>query len=462
MDNKRKRDISEKRVVKRFQPELFDSEDEEEMCRIADEVEMWGEDDNLEELMAQAVDNWEQQNAQEVEKIEPTTKINQQGQGKTLNRDVQRNLSDIPPQTTSKTQGIGQQQQGTDGQQQRSDEQQQGTDGQQHRVDEQQQHIDGQQQGLAGPQPRESDQQNINSNRSTSSNAALNGAVVVQPFIPNNRLDILGAFHELERDIVRSLEQLLRQHGNTRVYITLNVTYTRLHEGQILQHQQVFRSNSVVLASENDIADHLSELMRQIFERSQEFQAQGSGWTLERINCIEVHAAKYVPLQGSSYIRLPKAIETTRSVLNIKNQDEKCVVWSILAFLHPVDRQDHPQMVNKYRQYENELNLQDVKFPTPLKDIKKIEQQNNLSINVFGYDRVDKISPLYITRNIKERRHVNLLLISEGEKRHYCLIRNFSRLLSYRTKHRATQFFCFNCLHSFRRQELLDKHKPCV
>ena len=134
--------------------------------------------------------------------------------------------------------------------------------------------CDGQQQGSAGPQPSVGDQQNIKGNRSTSSNAALNGAVVVETFIPNNRLDILGAFRELERDLFRSLEQLLRRHGNTRVYITLNATYTRLHEGQILQHQQVFRSNSVVLASENDIADHLPELMRQIFERSQEFQAQ--------------------------------------------------------------------------------------------------------------------------------------------------------------------------------------------
>ena len=154
MDNKRKRDTSEKRVVKRFQPELFDSEDEEEMCRIADEVEMWGEDDNFEELLAQAFDNWEEQNAQEVEKRQPTTKINQHGQGKTLNRDVHLNLSDIQPQTTSKTQGISQQQQRTDSQQQRTDDQQQHIDKQQQERDGLQQETNGQQQSTNNQQQR--------------------------------------------------------------------------------------------------------------------------------------------------------------------------------------------------------------------------------------------------------------------------------------------------------------------
>ena len=65
---------------------------------------------------------------------------------------------------------------------------------------------------------------------------------------------------------------------------------------------------------------------------------------------------------------------------------------------------------------------------------------------------------MYKTKEVKPDKHVNLLMISQGENRHYCLIRNFSRLMGYRTKHKCGQFYCYNCLHGFSRQSLLDAH----
>ena len=56
--------------------------------------------------------------------------------------------------------------------------------------------------------------------------------------------------------------------------------------------------------------------------------------------------------------------------------------------------------------------------------------------------------------------HVNLLLMSKGEKRHYCVIRNFSRLLGNRTKHNGENHYCNYCLHGFSRRELLEDHVP--
>ena len=200
-------------------------------------------------------------------------------------------------------------------------------------------------------------------------------------------------------------------------------------------------------------------MMREIYERSQEFQAQGSGWTLDHVDFVELHSVPYTPMAGSSYIPTPKEIANSTAVLNIKNNDNKCILWSILAFLHPYHNTEHPYRVTKYQQYEEELNMTGVNFPTPLKDIKKIEAQNNLSIKVFGYDNKNKVYPMYKTSNIKENRHINLLLISQGEERHYCLIRSFSRLMRYRTKHHGVQYFCYNCLHSYTSEQRLNKHK---
>ena len=83
-----------------------------------------------------------------------------------------------------------------------------------------------------------------------------------------------------------------------------------------------------------------------------------------------------------------------------------------------------------------------VSYPTPIQDVRKIENQNDLSINVFGYDSEDGVYPLCITKEIKDS-HVNLLLITDEEKSHYCLIRNFSALMSHRLKDGHKQHFCF-------------------
>ena len=58
---------------------------------------------------------------------------------------------------------------------------------------------------------------------------------------------------------------------------------------------------------------------------------------------------------------------------------------------------------------------------------------------------------------------INLLLISKDDKRHYCLVNNFSPLMNYRTKHDGNSFLCMNCLHDLMRQYLSDKHcKVCL
>ena len=78
-------------------------------------------------------------------------------------------------------------------------------------------------------------------------------------------------------------------------------------------------------------------------------------------------------------------------------------------------------------------------MPMEVKDISKFERRNNISISVYGYEKPKKnsdgvvteegfIYPLQVVREVKEK-HVNLLMISNENTSHYCLISNFSRLV---------------------------------
>ena len=61
----------------------------------------------------------------------------------------------------------------------------------------------------------------------------------------------------------------------------------------------------------------------------------------------------------------------------------------------------------------NKLDYNNIEFLVSLKQIIKIEKQNNINVNIFGYD--DKqVFPLYISKENFDD-HMELLLISEKE-----------------------------------------------
>ena len=77
---------------------------------------------------------------------------------------------------------------------------------------------------------------------------------------------------------------------------------------------------------------------------------------------------------GSSYIKLPKALEASKAILNIQNYDQMCTLYCALAALHPVSRNDHPYRVSHYASFRDDprtrLNKDDINFPMLLRDFK--------------------------------------------------------------------------------------------
>ena len=115
-----------------------------------------------------------------------------------------------------------------------------------------------------------------------------------------------------------------------------------------------------------------------------------------------------------------------------------CFKWSILAKLHPTNI--HAERVSNYKKFSNELNFENIKSPVAIKDIPKFEKLNNISVNVFGYSE-EEVYPLYITKS-KYNIHVDLLYISNEKTNHYCLIKDFNKLMNGFTKHTNRKFFC--------------------
>lgn len=61
------------------------------------------------------------------------------------------------------------------------------------------------------------------------------------------------------------------------------------------------------------------------------FAQAGSGLTLEENQALVLEMVDYEPMGGSSYLELPNDIYDSKTVINIKNEDQECLKWSNLA-----------------------------------------------------------------------------------------------------------------------------------
>ena len=271
----------------------------------------------------------------------------------------------------------------------------------------------------------------------------------------------IWSYFDSKRDaLAQLLIRKLNDLQTIKVSGTLQVKYTkRTYTGVDQDTKPYFHTKPFTLLHASQVQETTDFIFEELGERMYNYEGEGSGWVFDKVISFQVNIHKHVPLRASSYMEIPQSIKSTKTVLNIQNKDNKCFMWSILAALHPVDRSKNPNRVSKYEPFQNELKFDGIDFPVKLQDISKFETQNQISVNVFGYDPEHWIYPLRITK-AEHQNHVDLLYIVDKDNYHYCLIKNFNGLMHRHNKHNSKKFFCKFCLHAFSREELLQEHLP--
>ena len=101
--------------------------------------------------------------------------------------------------------------------------------------------------------------------------------------------------------------------------------------------------------------------------------------------------------------------------------------------------------------------MEGICYPVSLKDINKFEKQNpTISITVLGYER-KRFYPLRNSTNMDRDYNIILKLIEEGGVKHYCSVKNLSRLLSSQvSNYNGEHHVCLRCLNPFWCQESLN------
>ena len=232
------------------------------------------------------------------------------------------------------------------------------------------------------------------------------------------------------------------------------------HDGKSKNMSPYFSSKPFTVLAEPNMKQAIEEAHRNIDTQIDNWTREGSGWVVTRVLCLYVNIAKYAPLKGSSYIELPKYLKNKKAIVNVRNNDNKCLEWALLSSLYPAH--ENPHRVSKYKDHEKELNFAGIDFPVTLKDIANVERLNGLAINVFGYSKQAGIHPLYLTKD-NDKSLISLLLITKVEdgktNAHYCWIKNFDRLCFDQNKHGGKTFFCTGCISGHCSERTLKEHQ---
>ena len=231
-------------------------------------------------------------------------------------------------------------------------------------------------------------------------------------------------------NVRENITRVLRNNRRTKVKLIFKCYMERPSNlGETVIKPADFHSDIQINLDGTDEDDIYIIMTERILEKMATFQSLGSGWRLYNIINLELHTVRYIPLRGETWIPLPKELANKKAIINMKNTDNKCFLWCVLRALNPCEK-DSQRIDKKIKEKENTLNMDGIEYPVSLKDIDKFENQNpTISITVLGYER-KIVYPLRNSNNMDREHNIILILIEEDGVKHYCLVKNVSRLLS--------------------------------
>jgi hypothetical protein len=259
---------------------------------------------------------------------------------------------------------------------------------------------------------------------------------------------------------VRSqVTDLLSRNRQIKANIDLVCVMERvdMKSGEVTTTEIHYVTKAEEILEATDVNELYTDAIDRILEKIANFQMLGSNWRFKSVVKMHINTFVYKPLKGSSYIPLPKELAAKKAIINMKNEDNECFKWCVTRALNPVER-DSERITKILRLQAEKLDWRGIEFPVTLKEINKFERNNtDVSVNVFGYEKKN----LSITTSKQEKRkhEVDLLFISNDATNHYCLINNFSRLLSSQVSNKEhKRLFCRRCLSSFDNENSLTSH----
>ena len=171
----------------------------------------------------------------------------------------------------------------------------------------------------------------------------------------------------------------------------------------LLGYQMEKVTENYEILSENDINTVLDEIQKNI-ESNHEKVSTDSKKKFLTYRKMDVNIFKYEALKThvGTYIELPEKLNK-KSLINIKNKDDYCFIWSYIRHINPQERNPNRIKIEDKRLFtEIYEKLKNFKFPLEINktNIKKIEDILKINIYILASDENNNIIPMFSSENI--------------------------------------------------------------
>ena len=249
-----------------------------------------------------------------------------------------------------------------------------------------------------------------------------------------------------------------------KVQLTAEISFLSLKPGSDETRTMHTRSGNIEIMIGNDNDDIIEELFKsflQKYEENLQNKMRGSDFEFDGVNFLYYDFNKISLNRGKSYIDSPKWLKNKKSTINPKNNDHKCFKYAITLALNLDNIDNHPEIISKIKPFIDQYNWKDIDFSSTGKDWRKLELNNDIALNIlYVPHNTRKIQVAYKSKqNLTSDKQVILLMITDGEKWHYLVVKNLPGLLRGITSNHKENFYCLNCFCSYRTRNKLEAHK---
>ena len=188
---------------------------------------------------------------------------------------------------------------------------------------------------------------------------------------------------------------------------------------------------------------------------------KGSDFEFDGVNFLYYYFNKISLNRDGSYIDSPKWLKDKKSTINLKNNDDKYFQYAFTLALNLDKIKKDLQRISKIKSFIDQYNWKDIDFPSASKDWRKFELNNRIALKIFYVPHnTRKVNVAYKSKhNLTCDKQVILLMINDGEKWHYLVVKNLPGLLRGITSSHHGNFYCLNCFRSYRMRIKFEIHK---
>ena len=298
-------------------------------------------------------------------------------------------------------------------------------------------------------------------------------AIYCKTFSPNEKsVSFLSILETVQKILEVDLLQVLKEYHGLKGWVSFKVVYKSLRTEE--EFSKYLDTPTRYITNEWELGPTIKWIIEKILSRNSEMLQNHSDLQFQFVETITLKAAKYNPIAGRAYRPLPSFLAKKRSIINIKNTNEKCFGYCMAAFLleeervemaknesalSPRGRKKYTRNIARASTYDNvfeRFHLNELTYPVDPLSVPTLEDKFQMRINIVSFhdDEGRARHPLYISKKNFDR-EIDLLYW-EG---HYAWIKSFSGFLSDLTKHNHKLYFCKRCFGHSNTETALKKHQ---